>query len=175
MSKRVLIVDDDPVQRRVLEEVIKRLGHETRSASSGEQAIAVLDSADASSISLILLDLVMPQMDGMAVLERLQSKPGLPPIIVQTANGSIDSAIAAMRAGAVDFVVKPVAPERLDVSIKNALKIEALGLEIKRIKRKAEGNLTFSDMITSGPSLARVIALGKRAAASNIPVLIEGE
>jgi DNA-binding NtrC family response regulator len=175
MSKRVLIVDDDPVQRRVLEEVIKRLGHETRSASSGEQAMAVLDSPEASAISLILLDLVMPHMDGMAVLDRLQSKPGLPPVIVQTANGSIDSAIAAMRAGAVDFVVKPVAPERLDISIKNALKIEALGLEIKRIKRKAEGNLTFADMVTSGPSLDRVIALGRRAAASNIPVLIEGE
>jgi DNA-binding NtrC family response regulator len=175
MSKRVLIVDDDPVQRRVLEEVIKRLGHETRSAAGGEQAIAFLEGPDAASISLILLDLVMPQMDGMAVLERLRSKPGLPPIIVQTANGSIDSAISAMRAGAVDFVVKPVAPERLEVSITNALKIEALGLEIKRIKRKAEGNLTFGDMITKGPGLQRAMALGKRAAASNIPVLIEGE
>ena len=175
MSKRVLIVDDDPVQRRVLEEVIKRFGYETRTAQSGEQALSLLSGPDAAGIALVLLDLVMPQMDGMAVLEKLHAKPGVPPIIVQTAHGSVDAAISAMRAGAVDFVVKPVAPERLEVSIKNALKIEALAVEITRIKRRAEGTLTFAHMINRGDAMQRVISLGKRAAASNIPVLIEGE
>jgi DNA-binding NtrC family response regulator len=175
MSKRVLIVDDDPVQRRVLEEVIKRLGYDTRAAAGGEQALALLEGPEAQNIALVLLDLVMPNMDGMAVLERLRARPALPPIIVQTAHGSIDTAINAMRAGAVDFVVKPVAPERLEVSVKSAIKIEALGQEIKRIKRKAEGQLTFADLIKRGDGMDRVISLGKRAAASNIPVLIEGE
>jgi DNA-binding NtrC family response regulator len=96
---------------------------------------------------------------------------------VQTAHGSIDTAINAMRAGAVDFVVKPASPERLDVSIKSALKIEALQGEIARIKKKNDGTLTFSDLVMKSESMARVIALGRRAAASNanIAVLIEGE
>jgi DNA-binding NtrC family response regulator len=175
MSKRVLIVDDDPVQRRLLEEMIKRLGYETKVAQGGEQAIQILESPDKSGVSLVLLDLVMPGTDGFAVLERVGQKPGMPPFIVQTAHGSIDAAINAMRAGAVDFVIKPASPERLDVSMKSALKIEALAVEITRIKKKAEGTLTFSDLVMRGETMSRVISLGRRAAASNIPVLIEGE
>ena len=175
MSKRVLIVDDDPAQRRILEETVKRFGFETKTCGSGEQAIQILESEGQGGIALVILDLVMPGIDGMAVLERIANRPGLPPIIVQTAHGSIDTAISAMRAGAVDFVIKPASPERLDVSIKSALKIEALTGEINRFKKKAEGTLSFSDLVMRGDSMNRVISLGKRAAASNIPVLIEGE
>jgi DNA-binding NtrC family response regulator len=175
MSKRVLIVDDDPIQRRLLEEMIKRLGYETKTAHGGDQAIQLLEGPEMGDISLVLLDMVMPGTDGMAVLERLAQKPGVPPIIVQTAHGSIDAAINAMRAGAVDFVIKPASPERLDVSMKSALKIEALAVEITRIKKKVEGTLTFSDLVVRGNTMSRVISLGRRAAASNIPVLIEGE
>jgi DNA-binding NtrC family response regulator len=177
MVKRVLVVDDDPAQRRILEEMIKRLGYETRIAQSGDQALAILEGPEAAGLSLVILDLVMPGTDGMAVLGRVGLKPGTPPIIVQTAHGSIETAIGAMRAGAVDFVVKPASPERLDVSIKSALKIEALQDEITRIKKKHDGTLTFSDLVLKGDSMNRVIALGRRAAASNgnIAVLIEGE
>lgn len=175
MSKRVLIVDDDPAQRRILEETLKRLGYETKTATSGEQTLAILEGPEASSISLVLLDLVMPGVSGMAVLSALAEKPSMPPVIVQTANGSIDAAIGAMRAGAVDFVVKPASPERLDVSIKSALKIEALSGEITRIKKKVDGTLTFGDLIMRGEAMTRVVNLGRRAASSNIPVLIEGE
>ncbi len=175
MAKRVLIVDDDPVQRRLLEEMIKRLGFETKTTNSGEQAIQILEGPDRGQISVVLLDLVMPGVDGMAVLDRIAQKPGIPPIIVQTAHGSIDSAIQVMRAGAADFVIKPASPERLEVSIKTALKIEALAGEITRIKKKVEGTLTFDDLIIRGEAMARVVSLGKRAATSNIPVLIEGE
>lgn len=175
MSKRVLIVDDDPAQRRILEETIKRMGFETKTCGSGEQALQILDSDDRAGIALVLLDLIMPGIDGMAVLDRAGNKPGYPPVIVQTAHGSIDAAIQAMRAGAVDFVVKPASPERLEVSMKSALKIEALSGEINRIKKKVEGTLTFNDLVMRGDTMNRVIALGKRAAASNIPVLIEGE
>src|SRR5262249_25621419 len=80
-----------------------------------------------------------------------------------------------MRAGAVDFVIKPVSPERLEVSIKSALKIEALSGEITRIRKSINGILTFEDLIAGSQSMTRVIALGKRAASSQIPVLIEGE
>jgi DNA-binding NtrC family response regulator len=175
MPKRVLVVDDDPAQRRILEETVKRLGFETQTASSGEQALQIIEAADRNAISLVLLDLVMPGTDGSAVLAAVHGKPGTPPIIVLTANGSIDTAIGAMRAGAVDFVVKPASPERLEVSMRSALKIEALAGEITRIKKRNEGTLTFSDLIIRGEAMNRVVALGKRAAASTIPVLIEGE
>ncbi len=72
MLKRVLVVDDDPVQRRIIEESLRRSGYEFRSAHSGEQALSLLEGAEANTISIVLLDLVMPGMDGMAVLERIK-------------------------------------------------------------------------------------------------------
>ena len=175
MAKRILVVDDDPTQRRILEETIKRLGYQTTTASDGEEALSKLEQSDNAEFSLILLDLVMPGMGGQEVLEHLRNRPATPPIIVQTANGSIDTAINAMRSGAADFVIKPVSPERLDVSIKNALKIDTLQNEITRIKHKTAGEMTFDDMIIQGEEMNRVARLGKKAAGSNIPVLIEGE
>ncbi|MFV0296894.1 MAG: sigma-54-dependent transcriptional regulator [Hyphomicrobiaceae bacterium] len=177
MVKRILVVDDDPAQRRILEEMIKRLGYETKVAFGGEQALNILESPEAANLSLVLLDLVMPGTDGMAVLERVGQKSGIPPIIVQTAHGSIDTAIGAIRAGAADFVVKPASPDRLDVSIKTALKIEALQGEISRIKKRNEGTLTFDDLVLESEAMERVVSLGRRAAAStgNIAVLVEGE
>jgi DNA-binding NtrC family response regulator len=175
MPKRVLIVDDDPAQRRILEETVKRFGFETKCVGDGELALKILESNDRTDIALVLLDLVMPGTDGMAVLGRVGHKAGMPPIIVLTANGSIDSAIQAMRAGAIDFVIKPASPERLEVSVRSAMKIEALAGEITRIKKRAEGTLTFNDLISRGEPMKRVVALGRRAATSNIPVLIEGE
>jgi DNA-binding NtrC family response regulator len=175
MPKRVLVVDDDPAQRRILEETIKRFGYSVATAESGDKALAALRADAASDICLVLLDLVMPGTDGMAVLGAMRALPKKPPTIVQTAHGSIDAAIAAMRAGAIDFVVKPVSPERLEVSIKNALKIEALAGELNRIKSRAKGSLGFADLIAGSENMRRVIELGKRAANSTIPVLIEGE
>jgi DNA-binding NtrC family response regulator len=80
-----------------------------------------------------------------------------------------------MRAGAHDFVVKPVGAERLQISIKNALSADALADEVRRISRRAQGALTFKDLVSRSDDMARVIRLGQRAAHSSIPVLLEGE
>ena len=175
MAKLVLIIDDDPAQRRVLAEIVGRLGYATKAVQGGAHALQALSGPDQGSIALVLLDLAMPGMDGMEVLRRIAPASGGPPVIVQTANGSLDAAKAAMRAGAVDFLVKPTSAERLEISIRSALKIEALQGEISRIKKKAEGTLTFADLVLRADAMQRVVALGRRAAASNIPVLIEGE
>jgi DNA-binding NtrC family response regulator len=175
MPKRVLVVGDDPVSRRILEETIKRFGHAVISAESGERALSLLRADTSGDISLMLLDLVMPGTDGLAVLSAMRSLPRKPPVIVETPSGAIDAAIAAMRAGAVDFVVKPVSPERLEVSIKNALRIEALEDEIGRMKSAARGELDFADLIAGSEPMTRVVTLGRRASKSAIPVLIEGE
>ena len=175
MSKRILIVDDDPVQRRLLEEAVKRFGFNARTVEGGEEAVKILTGPDAADIGVVILDIVMPDLDGMGVLSKLREAEVNIPVIVQTAQGGIDTVVGAMRAGAQDFAVKPISPERLEVAIRNAMKVTALEGEVTRIKRIRSGTLTFKDIITSSPAMERVIRLGERAAASSIPILIEGE
>jgi DNA-binding NtrC family response regulator len=175
MTSTILIADDDPVQRRLLEAMTRRFGYEAETVESGEQAIARLMQPGAKPISLIILDLVMPDLDGMGVLTRMRDVKLATPVIVQTAHGSIETVISAMRAGAHDFVVKPVGAERLQISIKNALSADALADEVRRISRRAQGALTFKDLVSRSDDMARVIRLGQRAAHSSIPVLLEGE
>jgi DNA-binding NtrC family response regulator len=174
-SPIILIADDDPVQRRLLEATTKRFGYEAETVEGGEQALARLTQAGAPPIALVILDLVMPDLDGMGVLTRMHDLKISTPVIVQTAHGSIETVISAMRAGAHDFVVKPVGAERLQISIKNALSADALAGEIRRIARRAQGALTFKDLVSRSEEMGRVIRLGDRAARSSIPVLIEGE
>ncbi len=121
MSARILVVDDDPVQRRLLEAMIKRFEYEPVMAGGAEAALKLLDSPEGEAIECIVLDLVMPDLDGMGMLGRLRERGSALPVIVQTAQGSIDTVVSAMRAGAIDFCVKPVNAERLLVSIRNAL------------------------------------------------------
>ena len=175
MPTAILIVDDDPVQRRLLESMTAKFGYAPTVIEGGERAVELLTGPDGDRFSLVILDLVMPDLDGMGVLDRLRAAGRQVPVIVQTAHGGIDTVVGAMRAGASDFVVKPLSPERLKVSIANALKLGALEGEITRIKKSAAGTLTFDDIITRSRSMQNVIALGKRAAKSQIPILIEGE
>jgi DNA-binding NtrC family response regulator len=173
MAARVLIVDDDPVQRRLLDNMVRKFGHEPVLAESGEQATKLLASAE--RLDCVVLDLVMPDLDGRGVLARLRESGNGVPVIVQTAHGGIDNVISAMRAGAADFVVKPVGAERLQVSIRNALDKSALEDELGRIKRSQSGTLTFKDIITHSERMRGVLRTAEKAAASTIPVLIEGE
>jgi DNA-binding NtrC family response regulator len=175
MAATILIADDDPIQRRLLSEMVRRFGYETVIVENGQEAIGRLQDSAAAKIDVAILDLVMPELDGMGVLGAMRAKGIQVPVIVQTAHGSIDTVISAMRAGALDFVVKPVGGERLQVSIKNALRVEALEGEIRRISRRSSGHLTLKDLLTRSNEMARVIRLGERAVKSNIPVLLEGE
>ncbi|MDP4021285.1 sigma-54 dependent transcriptional regulator [Methylobacterium sp. NEAU 140] len=172
MSTTVLIVDDDPVQRRLTEAAVRRFGFEARTAENGADGLALLRGEGAD---VMLLDLVMPGLDGLGVLGEMRRSGLDTPVIVQTSNGSIDAVVAAMRAGAVDFVVKPAGAERLQVSIKNALRVDHLEEEVRRMRRRASGSLSFKDLGSKSPDMERVIRLAERAAKSNIPVLIEGE
>ncbi len=170
----VLIVDDEKLARERLLRMISTLDDYTvvGEAASGEQAV---NMALEFEPDIVLLDIRMPGMDGMGVLEAIAPTHGDLPVIVLTAHGGVETVVKAMRAGADDFVIKPVSPERLHVSIRNALKVTALTGEINRLQKKAKGRLTFDDIIAGAPSMAPVLKLGRRAAQSNIPVLIEGE
>lgn len=175
MAILILVVDDDPIQRRLLEAMTRRLGYEVEAAASGEAALARLEALDRPPIGLVVLDLATSDLDGMGVLKRMRERNIRVPAILQTAPGSTEAVIFAMRAGAVDFLVKPVGAERLQVSIKNALRVRALEDELRRAIRQNAGELAFPDIVSGAESMARAIRLAERAAKSNIPVLIEGE
>ena len=171
----ILIVDDDPVQCRLLEGVLHKFEYETLTRDSGEAALSLLAGPDGARIDCVILDLVMPNLDGLGVLAKMRQAAINVPVIVQTAHGGIDNVVSAMRAGAVDFVVKPAGPERLHVSLRNALNASALEGELQRIKKSQSGTLSFADIITKSPSMHGVIRIAEKAAGSAIPVLVSGE
>jgi DNA-binding NtrC family response regulator len=175
MPEVVLIVDDDPVQRRLLEAMVQRFGYQPVVAEGGDAAVRLLIGPEASRIDGIVLDLVMPDLDGLGVLARMRESDVNIPVIVQTAHGGIDNVVSAMRAGATDFVVKPASAERLQISLRNALATKALAGELQRLRRRHEGTVTIADVITRSAAMQPVLKAAERAAASVIPVLIEGE
>jgi len=175
MVERILIADDDAVQRRLVENMVQKCGYEAISVDSGDAAVEALTAPDAPAIDAVVLDLVMPGLDGLGVLSKIRASGLDVPVIVQTAHGGIDNVVSAMRAGAHDFVVKPVGIERLQVSLRNALNASAMKGELQRIRHAREGRLTFSDIITRSEAMAPVLRAAEKAAGSAIPVLIEGE
>src|ERR1700710_195255 len=175
MAATILIADDDAVQRRLVENMVQRCGYEPLVVDSGDAAIALLTAPDAAAVDAVVLDLVMPGLDGMGVLAKIREAGLNIPVIVQTAHGGIDNVVSAMRAGAHDFVVKPVGIERLQVSLRNALNASALKGELQRIRHSREGKLTFADIITRSEAMGNVLRTAQKAGGSTIPVLIEGE
>jgi DNA-binding NtrC family response regulator len=171
----ILIVDDDPVQCRLLEGMLHKFEYETLTRDSGEAALSVLTGPEGARIDCVILDLVMPNLDGLGVLAKMRQSAINVPVIVQTAHGGIDNVVSAMRAGAVDFVVKPASAERLHVSLRNALNASALEGELQRLKKSRSGTLGFKDIITRSAAMHAVLRMAEKAAASTIPVLISGE
>src|SRR5689334_19309628 len=158
MTKTVLVVDDDPTQRRLIQAVLERDGFRVVHAEGGAEAITALGSG--APISVVLLDLVMPGMSGQDTLTEMRARGFGQPVIVLTATGGIDTVVQAMQAGACDFFVKPASPERIIVSIRNALSMGALKGEVDRLKKHQSGRTTFDDLIGSSPAMVMVKRLG---------------
>ncbi len=173
MTKTVLVVDDDPTQRRLIQAVLERDGFAVVHAENGDQAIARLTSGGACD--LILLDLVMPGLSGQDTLKEIRARSFGQPVIVVTASGGIDTVVQAMQAGACDFFIKPASPERITTSIRNALSMGDLKGEVERLKKHANGKTTFADLVGDSPAMTMVKRMGERAAKSSIPILITGE
>jgi DNA-binding NtrC family response regulator len=173
MTKTVLIVDDDPTQRRLIQAVLEREGFAALHAENGDAAIGRLGSG--VNIDVVLLDLVMPGISGQDTLVEMRARGFNQPVIVVTATGGIDTVVHAMQAGATDFFIKPAAPERILVSIRNALSLGALKGEVDRLKKRVSHRSTFDDLIGASPAMTMVKRLGERAARSAIPILITGE
>ena len=140
MAGSILIVDDDPVQRRLLagrrDEIRLR---SDRSPTAARRRWRRSTAPRGGDIAVVILDLAMPGLDGIGVLKAMRERGIAIPVIVQTAQGGIETVVSAMRNGAFDFVVKPASPERLRTAIANALKVEALEVEAKRSRQRGGG------------------------------------
>ncbi|HYE43959.1 MAG TPA: sigma-54 dependent transcriptional regulator [Caulobacteraceae bacterium] len=173
MAKTVLVVDDDPTQRRLIQAVLDREGYEVVHAESGKAALERLQHGGGADV--VLLDLVMPGLSGIDTLKEARAAGVRTPVVVLTATGGIDTVVKAMQAGAQDFFVKPASPERIVVSIRNALQTGDLVAEVDRLKKQTTHSTGFDDLVGTSPAMTMVKRLGERAAKSSIPVLILGE
>jgi len=177
MSYNILLVDDDVAQAHVIEQVIHdKMRYKTQLVENGQDAIDLLTSKDASGVDLVLLDIGLPGIDGIEVLNAIKPvKPNLP-VIVRTGYDDLDLAVDAMKAGAVDFVQKMDSPEKLKRSIDGALRRHVLNSEMSMMKESRKGNSTsFDAIIGESPLIKEMIALGQKVSKSEIPVLLEGE
>jgi DNA-binding NtrC family response regulator len=155
--------------------MVHKFGYEPCVADGGDAALATLFGKTGAPIDAVVLDLVMPDLDGLGVLAKMREAGLTIPVIVQTASGGIDNVATATRAGAADFLVKPASPERLQVSLRNALATTALQVELARMKHSRDGRLGLRDLISKSPRMQHVMRLAQKAAASTMPVLIEGQ
>jgi len=170
---RLLIVDDDPGQLQQTAEAARAAGYVVVTAASGQQALTAL-RAD-PGLGVVVLDLVMPDLDGMAVMEAMAGAGLATPVIIQAASPALETAVSALRQGAADVVSKPVTPDRLFVAVRNALRFAALETVVRSARNRHAGAPTPADIVTQAPAMERVLSLADKAARSALPVLIEGE
>ncbi|ESQ84571.1 Fis family transcriptional regulator [Asticcacaulis sp. AC466] len=173
MAKTILICDDDPTQRRLIQAVLEREGFSVLHAENGNEAYDRLSQN--SGIDAVILDLVMPGQSGIDTLKEIRAAGIRTPVVVLTASGGIDTVVKAMQAGAQDFFIKPASPERILVSVRNALQMGDLSAEVARLKKHTANRTSFDDLIGTSAAMQIVRRLGERAAKSSIPVLILGE
>ena len=169
----VLIVEDEPSQRFSVGRLIeKRFGYRVSEAENGKQA---LDTLEKESIGLVIMDLHMPVMDGLEALPiMVEHYPNIP-VIMLTSSDDTAVAVQAVRMGAVDFLPKPADFDRLSVAIFNALKMNSLARELEHYKRKESGSFHFTDLVGYDSGLAPLLETARKAASSNLPILITGE
>lgn len=176
MNFHVLVVDDDPFQCKTIQLNIEKLfKFDVTTLTSGRDAIDLLLSEKGDTVDLLILDLSMPDVDGLEVLEKVQNQRPELPIIINTAYGDVKKAVSFLKRGVVDFIEKQDGPERLKVSIENVRLIAGLSKQNKKLESFSYNKFGFKDLVGKSPALNKCINAAKKASISNIPVLIRGE
>jgi len=165
---RVLIVDDDP---GTLESLSRAFALEGLVALSAPSAARALERLEAERVDAVLTDVVMPEMNGLAFLEKLREKDPDVPVVVMSGQATLEMAVKATRLGALDFVEKPVGLDRLLVTLRNALRLDRL----ERENRDLRGGADSGEILGASPAMDRLRALVARAAPSDVPILVLGE
>src|SRR6476660_7179019 len=168
-KSRILVVDDEAAIRDSLKMTLEYEGYEFLSAATGQEGLALIER---ESPDLVLLDVKMPGMDGLEVLDRIRALNDALPVVVVSGHGTISTAVEATKKGAFDFIEKPFASDRVLVSLRNALDQRRLRDENRSLKKAVE---VRHPMIGESPALRQVTAAIARAAPTNATVLIQGE
>jgi DNA-binding NtrC family response regulator len=168
----ILIVDDERPIRRILSVLLTERRHRVVEAGSGEEALAVLPEARPD---LVLLDLKLGGIDGMAVLERLQTASPRPDVIMMTAHGTISSAVEAMRRGAFDYVTKPFDNDELLMTLDRALEMRRLSREVESLREDLETRYGFNEIVGISREIQAVFALMAKVVRVDVTVLLTGE
>jgi DNA-binding NtrC family response regulator len=171
MAPSVLIVDDEKHTREGLQQALAD-NYDVSLAASADEAFNLMD---AQPFDVILTDLRMPGKSGLKIIDRALALPGKPAVLMMTAYGNIDTAVEAMRRGAVDFLTKPVNIERLDVLIRRALKAKSLEVEVQQLHERLDEKFDMQGIVGDSPLLQDVIERVKKVAQSKATILIEGE
>jgi len=173
-QRLLMLIDDEPAQRRLVAAIAARRSWRTIFAAEAETAIATLGTPDGMSLDAVILDHPASDHDAATLITELRTRrPGLP-ILVLTANGSVAAAVSAMRAGATDFLVKPIASERLLAALEAAVGDRGAG-ELRPLTEKLSAPLGFDEIVGSAPQFRAALAIAAKAARARVPVLIEGE
>jgi len=174
MSKRsILVVDDDQSVRSYLSDLLSSCGYTVECAESGDQAVARLSAGYVPS--LIVLDIVMPGINGIEVLENVKRINAAIPVIILSAGGQTKTVVEAMKVGASDFLVKPFEEQELELAIENVLEKQKLKEEVKNLKRQLDSYSDAGDILSTNPKLLRIKEIAKQVADTDVPVLITGE
>ena len=172
MSARLLVADDDAVARDLLGEVLTREGYEVCMAADGAAALAVCETA---VIDLALVDLRMPGLDGLTVLRRIAAlRPGVP-VVILTAFATMDTAIAAIRAGAYDYLSKPFRMEEIRLVVRRALEARRLTQENQHYREELRDRYRVDNLVGQSSAMIAVYKLVARVAALDTTVLVLGE
>lgn len=170
-----MLIDDEPAQSRLISALASREGWRTLIVRDAETAIATLGTRQGMQLSAIVLDQWVPGDDACALIAELKSRRPALPILMLTASTSPLLAVEAMRAGATDYLVKPVAPDRLMHALRAATTREAPRDELAPLTEKMTANPDFESMIGAAPNFRKALAVAAKAARGHSPVLIEGE
>lgn len=171
MVPAVLIVDDEKHTREGLQQALAE-SYDVSLAANAEEAFNLLD---AQPFDVVLTDLRMPGKSGLKVIDKALALPQRPAVLMMTAYGNIDTAVEAMKRGAVDFLTKPVNIERLEVLIQRALKARTLEVEVQQLHERLDEKFNLEGIIGTSPKLREVIDKMKIVATSRATILIEGE
>ena len=169
---KVLVVDDEPTEREGLARMVGQWGYEVETASSGEEALSLIESQHPA---VVLTDLVLPEMDGLTLLQKLR-ETGRPPIVLLvTGHGTVESAVEAMRHGAFDYLTKPVDATRLQVLLEKSIEQESLSREVNFLRHQLRQKGSFGQLVGQSKGMQEVYRWIELAATSTAPVLVYGE